>query len=182
MKKKGANDFTIQLSFISSVLLIVSLLSCQSKEQSIKHKVTVSLSMLDSIKKASDSIYTKPYFTRDFTTAEYFINKKDSTATQVMKDRDSVIKQIVITKNRKRLFTAQYYSDGQLMIKYNLDKFGQYDGYSEEYYEDGFLKRSGIYKSGLHYGKWKNYNTKGQPVSVDEYNTNGRVINTTTTQ
>ena len=174
MNKKSVSDFV----FICSVLLITFLLSCQLKKQAVNSKITVSISMLDSIKKASDSIYTKPYFTRDFVNAEYFVNKKDSTVTQVMKDKDSVIRQVIITKNKIRLFTAQYYANGQLIAKYRLDNFGQYDGYCEEYYQDGHLMRSGIYKSGFHTGKWKNYSLKGDNISIDEYNSDGQLIKT----
>jgi antitoxin component YwqK of YwqJK toxin-antitoxin module len=162
--------------FTCLILMIAVLLSCQSGRVPDKHRITVNISMLDSIRKVSDSIYTKPYYTRDFATAEYFMNKKDSILTQVMKDKDSVIRQVIITKNKLRIFTAQYYANGQLTAKYELDKFGQYDGYSEEFYEDGSVKRSGNYKSGFHTGEWKNYAENGKLSNTETYNESGQAV------
>ncbi|MEO5944744.1 MAG: hypothetical protein ABIP30_14940 [Ferruginibacter sp.] len=132
--------------------------------------------MLDSIKRSADSIYAKEYFTRDFAEAIYFKNTKDTTLTQVMKDKDSIVRQVIITKNKKRLFYAQYYGNGQLIAKYNLDDFGQYDGYSEEYYQNGEVRSSGFYSNGFYIGKWKNTDSLGNYISTDEYNNDGRKI------
>jgi antitoxin component YwqK of YwqJK toxin-antitoxin module len=162
--------------FTCLILMTAVLLSCQPGRLPDKHRITVSLSMLDSIRKASDSTYKKPYFTRDFATAEYFMNKKNSTLTQVMKDKDSVMRQVIITKNKLRIFTAQYYANGQLTAKYELDRFGQYDGYSEEFYEDGRVKRSGNYKSGFHTGQWKNYTENGKLSNTETYNESGQAV------
>ena len=168
---------------IFSVLLLIfsltALSGCKSKKELSKNeRITINSSMIDSIKKVSDSIYVKPYFTSDFAIAEYYINKKDTTLTQLMRDKDSVIRQVIITKNKVRIYIAQYYGNGQLKQKYELDNFGQYNGYSKEYYENGFVKSSGIYKNGFHAGEWKNYNIKGIFVSIDKYNNNGQIENT----
>lgn len=165
-----------KIFFICLIMMTAVLLSCQSGRVSDKHRTTVNLSMLDSIRMASDSIYTKPYFTRDFANAEYFINKNDSTLSQIMRDKDSVIRQVIITKNKIRIYAAQYYANGQLTAKYELDEFGEYDGYSEEFYEDGRIKRSGNYKSGFHTGEWNNYNENGRMITTETYNENGQVV------
>ena len=176
MEKKLAGHIVINIFLLCLLFSAGIILSCQSKVHSEKYKITVDIAMLDSVKKQSDSTYIKPYFTRDFATAEYFINRKDTTLTQVMKDKNSVIRQVIITKNNIRIFTAQYYSNGQLMAKYVLDKFGQYDGYSEEFYEEGSIKSSGTYKSGFHSGEWKNYNIDGKLDSKNSYDANGKLV------
>jgi antitoxin component YwqK of YwqJK toxin-antitoxin module len=139
MRKKNSNTV---IQIIAAAFWTTGIFaSCQSKkEMAAKHVLSTDIAMLDSLKQSSDSSYTKPYFTREFVTATYFVNKKDTSIVQVMKDKDSVIRQVITTKNKTRMFTAQYYSNGQLMAKYELDKFGQYNGYSEEYYESGFVK------------------------------------------
>jgi len=158
--------------------LIGILTSCGTVKEKSHQKITADTALLDSVKKASDSAYSKPYYTRDFAMAEYLVNKKDSTTAQIMKDKDSVIQQVIITKNKNRIYFAQYYSNGQLMAKYSLDKFGQYDGYSEEYYESGIIKSSGMYRGGLHTGPWKNFDIRGKLVSTDTYNENGQLSST----
>jgi hypothetical protein len=42
-----------------------------------------------------------PILQSGFTRAEYIINKKDSSITQVMKDSSGMIRQVVIIKNKK---------------------------------------------------------------------------------
>ncbi|MEP6713232.1 MAG: hypothetical protein ABJA37_12480 [Ferruginibacter sp.] len=176
MTKKNSPIYFIRLFICCSVIFVFTTTGCKPKETALHQKITIPVSMLDSIKKASDSNYVKPYFTHDFTRAEYYVNKKDSTLTQIMKDKDSVIRQVISTKNKIRIFTAQYFSNGQLVAKYQLDKFGQYEGYSEEYYESGYLKSTGVYKGGFHSGKWKNYDVAGKYISTDEYNGDGQQI------
>ena len=132
--------------------------------------------MLDSVSKHSDSTYTKPYGRNDFVTAQYFISKKDSTTTQVMKDSAKNIRQVIIEKNKRRIYFTQFYANGQLMFKNNLDNYGQFNGESKEFYETGMLKRTGIYKNGFHFGNWKNYDETGKYISTDEYNENGQQV------
>ena len=154
----------------------MTFLACNKKNKTAIQKSTVNNVMLDSIKKASDSIYTKPYFSRDFAKADYFKNTKDTTLTQVMRDKNDTIRQVIITKNKMRIFFAQYYSNGQLMAKYQLDNYGQYNGYCEEYFENSGVKTSGNYHSGFHTGSWKNFDKSGNHISTDEYNMDGQLI------
>jgi antitoxin component YwqK of YwqJK toxin-antitoxin module len=158
-------------------LIGLALLSgCKNATPASQPKLTVDMNMLDSISRHSDSTYTKPYGRNDFVTAEYFISKKDSSITQVMKDSGKIIRQVIIEKNRKRIYFAQFYANGQLMFKNDLDGYGQFNGESKEYYESGVLKRTGMYKNGFHIGNWKNYDEKAKYVSTDEYNELGQQV------
>ena len=155
------------------------LLPCrQPKKAGSKNQVSVNQSLLDSLKKESDSIYSKPYFASGFTRAEYIVNKKDSSITQVMKDSSGMIRQVVIIKNKQRIYTAQYYANGQLKGSYALDKFGQYNGAAEEYFENGFVREGGYYRGGLRTGIWKMYDSAGRYTSSTEYDKNGQAIKT----
>jgi antitoxin component YwqK of YwqJK toxin-antitoxin module len=178
MKNKLLKNLLTSKRLLFSILFLIVLFGCKSKMKAAKQIILVNQNMLDSIKKQSDSTWTKPYFARDFAEALYYKNSIDTTLTQIMKDKDAVIRQIIVTQNKTRIFFAQYYSNGQLMAKYNLDKYGQYDGHGEEYYETGFLKTTGNYSSGFHTGKWKNFDDAGNYVSTDEYNADGQVANT----
>ncbi|MFT3909069.1 MAG: hypothetical protein QM737_06545 [Ferruginibacter sp.] len=161
----------ISLLFLT---VIISFFSCKQKSNASFHMLTVNLKMLDSIKQHSDSIYEKPYKRTDFVNAEYFVSKKDSTITQIMKDSSGTIRQVIIEKAKHRVYFAEFYSNGQQKFRINLDAFGQYDGAAEEYNSNGSLKRSGTYNHGLHAGKWKNFDEEGKYVSTDEYNENGQ--------
>jgi len=149
------------------------------RHKAVSHsKIIVDLKMLDSIRQHSDSTYVKPYRGSDFVTAEYFISKNDSTITQLMKDSAGTIRQLIIEKRKHRIYVAQFYPNGQQVYKTNLDAYGQFDGAAEEFYPNGYLKRSGIYKHGFHSGKWKNYDEQGNYISTDEYNEDGQQVKT----
>ena len=157
-------------------LFLQMLLSCHNHMDAVK--ISADRHMLDSIEQHSDSTYIKPYYRNDFKDAYYYISKKDSTVTQVMKDKQAVIRQIIIQKNKKRIYAAQFFANGQLMYSYKFDNFGQYDGLSEEYYSTGIVRRKGIYKHGFRSGKWKNYDKDGSYTSADEYNDDGQQVRT----
>lgn len=149
---------------------------CQEKKIIPAQKISVDIAMLDSVKRAADTTYTKKYPRTDLVLAEYYINHKDSTTTQLMKDNNNLIRQIIISKNKTRIYFATFYPNGQLIAKYKLDNFGQYTDSSKEYYENGFLKATGIYKNGFHLGVWKNYDSTGNYINAEEYDTNGQQI------
>lgn len=155
--------------------MIISAYGCKEKK-TITAQVAPGTAMLDSIRAAADTVYVKKYPRTDFATAEYFVSRKDSMLTQVMKDTAAVIRQIIITRNHTRIYFAQFYPNGQLGAKYKLGNFGQYNGAAEEYYENGALKRSGAYKGGFYSGSWKNFDTTGKLISTDIYDENGRQI------
>ncbi|MBI3882707.1 MAG: DEAD/DEAH box helicase [Sphingobacteriales bacterium] len=150
------------------VIAIVGLLvGCSFKKRIDKELITVDTIWLDSIIKSSDTFYTKAYHRNDFVTAAYFVNKKDSSICQVMKDSADVIRQVIISKKNTRVFYAGYYANGQLKAKYSLDSFGQYNGLSKEYYENGAVQSEGNYNSGIKNGDWKNYDSTGVLLSTE---------------
>ena len=133
--------------------------------------------MLDSIVKHSDSSYTKPYYRTDFVTAVYYVNKKDSSICQLMKDSAGVIRQMIVTKKGVSTFFGQFFLNGQLQAKLPLDEFGHYHGPSTYYYKDGSTQSTGDYTHGLKTGQWKNFDEKGTLLSTDTYDQNGQLIN-----
>ena len=138
--------------------------------------VRVNYSWLDSIVQSSDTSYQKKYGTTKFAKAYYYINSKQGIICQVMKDDSDSIRQIIITKNNKRDFFAEYYANGQLMAKLRLDSFGQYHGPSKYYYQNSYPESEGDYQHGLKKGIWKNYNSKGELTGTIEYNINGNAV------
>ena len=133
-------------------------------------------SFIDSIITKSDSSYTKPYYRTDFVTAAYYVNKKDSTICQLMKDSAGKIRQIIITKKDTRIFFGSYYKNGQLQAHLPLDEFGQFHGEGNFYYEDGSLQSKGNYTHGFKTGEWKVYDEKGKITNTDSYDNNGNLM------
>ncbi|CAN5883600.1 hypothetical protein BH11BAC4_BH11BAC4_00110 [soil metagenome] len=164
-----------KLFSIPVIVLCFFWVSCKERTNNNIQKISADKKMLDSIKLKADTTFSKRYPGVVFTKAEYFVN--DSNTTQVMKDSNGVIRQIIIEQNKRRIYYARFYENGQLMAKVNLDNFGQYDGISNEYYENGNLKATGVYRKGFRFGKWTNYTEDGRYVSTDEYNKDGQKIN-----
>jgi antitoxin component YwqK of YwqJK toxin-antitoxin module len=157
------------------VTLGILVFSCsQQKNRSTKLDQT----WLDSIIRQSDSNYSKPYYRTDFVTAVYYINKKDSTLCQLMKDSAGKIRQIIVTRKDIRTFWGQYYANGQLQAYLPLDDFGRYHGDAIYYYKSSSIQSSGKYIHGLKNGEWKNYDEKGKFISTEEYDTNGALLKT----
>ena len=159
-------------------LILLTLVS-GCKEQNNKHASstkTIDRIWLDSIIKSSDSTYTKPYKRTDFVTAVFYINKKDSSVCQLMKDSADSIRQIIIAKNEVRTFFAQYYANGNLQADLPLDEFGQYHGTGTFYYEDGTVQSSGSFNHGLKSGEWKIYDEKGKLLTTDSYDKDGQLV------
>ena len=153
--------------------LIILFTNCSEHSGNAK---TINRSWLDSIIKASDSSYTKPYKRTDFVTAVYYINKKDSSVCQLMKDSADSIRQIIIAKKDIRTLFAQYYPNGNLQADLPLDSFGQYHGPGKFFYEDGSLQSTGNYKHGFKTGEWKVYDEKGKVTATDSYDGNGNIM------
>jgi antitoxin component YwqK of YwqJK toxin-antitoxin module len=132
--------------------------------------------MIDSVIKYSDSSYVKPYKRSDFVNAFFYINKKDSSVCQLMKDSSGNIRQIIIARKNTRIFFAQYYTNGQLQAELPLDEFGQYHGTATYYYQSGIVQSRGAYFHGLKAGKWKSYDETGKLLSTNEYDSSGQLI------
>ena len=138
----------------------------------------VDLAMLDSVRKKSDTLYTKTYRNEEFASAEYYVNRKDTTVCQVMKDKEGNIRQVIIANRRYRLFTAEYYANGQIKAILPLDNEGRYNGGSKSFYATGCVKSEGSYQQGFYAGEWKNYKEGGELSSTDIYDSNGQLTKT----
>ncbi|HMI79195.1 MAG TPA: hypothetical protein VK484_10385 [Ferruginibacter sp.] len=158
--------------FIPLFAFILFCFGCTQKAISNK----IDKARLDSIAKASDSSYSKPYYRSDFVTAQYYLNKKDSSVSQLMKDSAGNIRQIIIAKKDIRTFFAQYYTNGNLQANLPLDEFGQFHGNGIFYFEDGNVQSSGNFTHGVKTGQWNVFDEKGKVIATDEYDKNGQII------
>jgi len=150
------------------IFSIILLFTCTQQNHRGK-LITINKPWFDSIKSKSDTFYIQHYRNSDFVTAEYFVNRKDSTICQVMKDSMGNIRQILVAKKNRKLFGAEYYKNGQLVASLPIDAEGKYNGNATFYYENGIVKSTGAYTDGFHVGNWRNYNTEGVLVSTDVY-------------
>jgi len=155
-------------------LLFFFLFSCRQKQSC--EKITFNQSILDSVKKKSDITYTRKYRTEEFAFADYFLNRKDSTVCQIMKDTGGIVRQVIMSKKGIRFFTAEYYDNGQLKAKLPFDTNGKFDGEAEYYFENGCIKSNGNFVHGFFYGEWRNYDERGNLISTDSYDDNGQLI------
>jgi len=160
-------------SIFSCLVLSFFLFSCKQQDSNAK---ILADTFIDSVIKKSDSSYEKSYYRTDFVTAKYYLNKKDSTTCQLMKDSAGKIRQIIITNKNTRIFFGSYYPNGQLQASLPLDKFGQYHGAGKFFYEDGSLQSSGNYLHGVKTGTWKVYDEKGKETATDNFDPNGNLI------
>lgn len=156
------------------LLIAVFLISCSSSNKDLKPG---SKEWLNDLIKKSDTTYQKPYFRRDFVTAYYYENRKDSMVCQVMKDSAGVTRQLLVTQKGVRSFYAQYYANGQLQADLPLDTGGQFDGPVTNYYENGEVESKGAYTHGLKTGEWKSYDSTGKLIATDTFDEKGQVIN-----
>lgn len=69
-----------------------------------------------------------------------------------------------------------YYPNGQLVGTTHYSAPGVVDGKSTYYYEDGRVKREGVWKATKKVGTWKNYNPKGKLTLIEEYDQEGELI------
>lgn len=154
--------------------------SCTSHKVAVKEIIKIDHHWLDSIINKSDTTWIKPYRNNYFVKAEYYVDRKDSIVTQVMKDSSDNIRQINIAKyDNYRLFFAEYYVNGQLMAKLPLDATGKFHGNAKLYYENGMLKSEGQYSHGFHTGEWNNFDNNGRLIFIDKYDNDGQLIRTT---
>ena len=162
--------FPFEVIFLFLILLLFSCI-----QQNRNDKILAS-SFIDSIIKHSDSSYEKTGYRTDFVTTTYYLNKKDSSVCQLMKDSAGKIRQVIITKKDIRIFFGSYYKTGQLQNDLPLDTFGQFHGTGKFFYEDGSLQSTGNYKHGFKTGDWKVYDKKGKVTATDSYDDNGNLV------
>jgi antitoxin component YwqK of YwqJK toxin-antitoxin module len=162
---------------------VIGCYSCSEKNKVTKEIIRANIKWLDSIKQKADTTWTKPYRNNEFVTAEYYVDRKDSIVTQLMKDAVGTIRQINIAKyDNIRLFFAEYYANGQLKAHLPLDELGKYNGEAKYYYDDGSIKSAGLFNHGMYSGEWKNYNEKGELISTDQYDSNGQLLKSISAQ
>jgi len=125
-----------------------------------------------------DTTYSKRYRNKEFAVAEYYINRKDTTVCQLMKDSANRIRQILIAKRDRKIFTAEYFSNGQLKATLPLDKDGRLNGEGAFYFESGCVRSKGSFRHGFYFGEWKNFDQNWKNVSTDQYDSNGQLIKT----
>jgi antitoxin component YwqK of YwqJK toxin-antitoxin module len=164
------------MNFNFRFLVFLFFLSCNIKNKC--ERTTVDNTMLDSVKRKTDTSYTRRYRNQEFAMAEYYINKKDTTVCQVMKDTADQIRQIIIAKKDKKVFTAEYYSNGQLKAHLSFDSDGKLNGEGQFYFQSGCLKSKGLFRNGLYYSRWENYDQNEKHISTDEYDSSGQLVKT----
>lgn len=163
--------------FLFPIAFFCLLISCsQQSQNNMITKRTIDNNWLDSIIKISDSSYSKPYKRTDFVTAFFYVNKKDSSVCEVMKDSAQTIRQVILAKKNIRRFFAGFYDNGQLQANLPLDEFGQYHGEATYYYPGGGTESTGNYEHGIKTGAWKYFDEKGRLLSAEKYDHNGQVI------
>jgi antitoxin component YwqK of YwqJK toxin-antitoxin module len=168
----------IQIIYLAA-LFAVYCNGCKTKINAERQVVKIDGRWLDSIIKKSDSSWVKPYRNNTLVSSEYYLNRKDSIITQLMKDSAGTIRQISIAKYDKiRLFFGAYYANGQLMNRLAFDSLGAYHGTAKQYYESGMVKSSGNYTHGFRNGQWLNFNAEGRLISTDTYDANGQLVKT----
>ena len=156
------------------LMIFTAMPGCNTHESKTR-KITIDQSFIDSIKTAADTSYGKTQYTSNFAWANYYGNRADSTLMQLMKGSDSLIKQVIVTRNNKRIYFAQYYDNGQLKGEYEFDEYGSNKGPSKEYFENGHVKEEGSYKAGFRTGEWKVYDSTGKTIETLKYDENGQV-------
>jgi antitoxin component YwqK of YwqJK toxin-antitoxin module len=164
------------MKLVFRLLVVLFFVGCKVKNTC--PGISVDNGMLDSVKKKMDTSYSKPYRSQEFATTEYYINKKDTTVCQLMRDTANQIRQVLIAKKEKRIFTAEYYSNGQLKASWSLDNEGRLNGAATLYFETGCIKSKGVFHNGLYYGVWENYDQNGTFLSTDQYDSNGQLVKT----
>ncbi len=163
----------MRIIFFFVTIFVLFITSCKQKNANDK---ILANAFIDSMIKKSDSNYQKKYYRSDFVSAQYYVNKKDSTVSQLMKDSAGLIRQIIISKKDTCIFYGSYYTNGQIQADLPLDAFGQYHGTGKFYYEDGSLQSSSNFLHGFKTGEWKVYDKKRKITATDLYDQNGNLI------
>ena len=151
------------------LLAVLSFFIVGCQQKNIAEKKIVDSNYIDSLKETADTSFYKQQFTRDFAAAYYYGNRKDSVLMQLMKASDSSIRQVIVTKNNRRIYFAQFYNNGQQKAEYNFDNYGSNDGASKEFYENGQVKESGMYKAGFRTGEWVFNDSTGKEIQKKIY-------------
>jgi antitoxin component YwqK of YwqJK toxin-antitoxin module len=162
-----------KILFVTAVFIIN--FSC--KHDTAVKRTTLDQHWIDSIIRASDTSWEKPYRNNEYVKAYYYADTHDSIITQLMKDSAGHTRQVNVAKyDMVRLFYGEYYPNGQIKANRPLDSLGRFDGVSQFFYEDGHVRSEGKYAHGFFAGEWKSYDPKGNLISTDTYDENGTLI------
>lgn len=151
--------------------------SCKQSKNSDIEVIKFDTKIIDSLKNASDTIYTKILKGSDWYSADYYINLKDSIENKIFKDSSGNIVALIEQKKGADIFAAEYYPNGQLMGKMQY-KDGKVEGIATYYYSDGRIKETGELYNDKEIGIWKDYNTKGELHKTTIYDNDGNYIET----
>ena len=167
--------------FMSIAAIVIMGIACKgTKKDAVVQIIKVDTAFFDSIRRNSDTGFTRTIGAGEFYSAEQYYTGGDSIVSKIMKDTAGRITGFVQFHKNVRTAYAEYYTNGQLKAKLLPDSQGRFDGQAIYYYEDGRIKSKGVYDKGLFSGTWKNYSAEGMLISTDEYNANGQLIHSVT--
>jgi hypothetical protein len=169
---------TTRFLFVYTILI---LFSCKENETSEIQVIKFDKKLIDSLKSASDTTYSTVIGRHDFYTADFYVTKRDSIITKILKDTLGNVVGLNKSKNGVVFFAAEYYPNGQLIGKTQF-KPGAIDGPATYYYSDGRIKTTGQWHNYAQIGKWKNYKENGELKEVVYYDSSGNIIKTDTTK
>ena len=167
--------------FMPIASIMVMCVACKNKKrEAVVNIIKVDTAFFDSIRRNSDTGFTRIIGVGEFYSAEQYYTGGDSIVSKIMKDTAGHITGFVQFHKNVRTAYAEYYGNGQLKGKLLPDSQGQFDGQAVYYYEDGSVKSEGVYDKGLFSGTWKNYSVEGVLISTDKYDANGQLIHAVT--
>lgn len=154
------------------LVLVVILLSVASCSDSLKSDIEIikfDIETIDILRQTSDTIFSEKVKSNYATTAEYFIDLKDSVTNKIYKDSIGNVVAHTRYKNDILLYVSEYFPSGQIKGKLPERINGEYNGFARYYYENGRVKSEGEFLKGLQVKEWKNYDESGTLVSIDYY-------------
>jgi hypothetical protein len=132
---------------------------------------------IDTLKATSDTTYSSFIGRNDFYTADFYVTKKDSVITKILKDSLGNVVGINKSKNGIVQFAAEYYPNGQIIGKTQF-KPGTLDGPATYFYPDGRISSKGQWHHYAQVGIWKEYKENGKLVATIYYDSSGKIIKT----
>lgn len=151
--------------------LLVLLFSCGQTNLSEVEVIKFDPDVINKLKETSDTSFTEYVGRSDFYNIDHYINYKDSVTAQIFKDSLGNVVAYTKTKRDMVFFSVEYYPNGQVRGKLPNKTNGQYNGQARYYFEEGRVSSEGLFKNGLWFGEWKNYDKTGHLISIDDYGT-----------
>lgn len=157
--------------------LIIILVSCRQWETSAIEIIKFDNKLIDTLKATSDTTYSTFIGRHDCYSADFYVLKKDSFITKILKDPLGNVVGLNKSKNGVIVFAAEYYSNGQQIGKTQF-KPGTIDGPAIYFYSDGRIKSKGQWHDYAKVGIWKNYKENGELQATIYYDSSGNIIKT----